>query len=850
MSWIGQVTVTGGLVNIPITSADTGHTYLVVLGPGEEHLQHLKQKLSVVSSVPTEEQILLYGPPYKSIDSSFTRSPLIPGSKVFLYDRRLIQNESSIANSEEKFKLEAVELSNEPIQDAPIELLNAIEKIGQFQSPLLQTVSTYERQFMVALNKGQALFSNTVILKEECTRGWKEAESQKEALSAAILNLSDHMNILFTNFNDVIFSLERQNSKHQTLLDSFEFDISALGKVNLHPALIPKLTSALKSNKAPSTLLDCVPLERERSLFATCQESHQRVNSQILEAKKSIQEVARVVEELLDKYCKTNDSPLPNEREKKAIGVDEDKMELSWVISEQEKFVQILKGDYETVLNMALEQFKLAGSKDLQQSSGSWSSSSMIGLVQDFDQRFNAQAEVIPKMQKIDDKLRSILERAKAGKVEQGRILRRELREVSSLQSKIQEMQKWIAVMKLAREKKEEQFMHLEKVKKMPSSHSALVSEVVRRKAYGSLLAARATKVAEEASSLRSAEIVARDVFLRGEMVNLPPVFMEAIPSLAYMPSLFAPTVLDLDNKDLPDITQNDEGWDVNVFTKLIEEGRNAREKSGECEGEYGPQKGSLILEAGDKKPDIEMDQSFLLKNAELNYENSLLKTEILRMQSIVRRSLPDDSFRTFDKSTGTDSIERTEEATQISLAVVSGSTQTDFEAMAEKSFSEGLDGIRKAVEKWNSDHSIFNKVNKESITMNDLALEVENALKSASNKIIQVQNNVEGRIREAARGAANGRISFRNFVAGDLALFLPTTDGSDRIYLAFHMGCPHPYLARESVDEICRQMGRYPDFILGRVVMVEQLIAPEFGSNPYHVAPGKAYYLLTASSF
>jgi hypothetical protein len=41
-------------------------------------------------------------------------------------------------------------------------------------------------------------------------------------------------------------------------------------------------------------------------------------------------------------------------------------------------------------------------------------------------------------------------------------------------------------------------------------------------------------------------------------------------------------------------------------------------------------------------------------------------------------------------------------------------------------------------------------------------------------------------------------------FSVGDVALFLPTShQGENRVYLAFHMNCPHRYLSNESLESI-----------------------------------------------
>lgn len=41
-------------------------------------------------------------------------------------------------------------------------------------------------------------------------------------------------------------------------------------------------------------------------------------------------------------------------------------------------------------------------------------------------------------------------------------------------------------------------------------------------------------------------------------------------------------------------------------------------------------------------------------------------------------------------------------------------------------------------------------------------------------------------------------------FNVGDVALFLPTSyQGENRVYLAFHVNCPHRYISHESLESI-----------------------------------------------
>ncbi|ETK87967.1 hypothetical protein F441_07830 [Phytophthora nicotianae CJ01A1] len=94
-------------------------------------------------------------------------------------------------------------------------------------------------------------------------------------------------------------------------------------------------------------------------------------------------------------------------------------------------------------------------------------------------------------------------------------------------------------------------------------------------------------------------------------------------------------------------------------------------------------------------------------------------------------------------------------------------------------------------------------------------------------------------------------KISFRSFSVNDLALFLPTSaPGSDaqRVYLAFHLGCPHRFLSEESISSFSNDGQRYPDYVVGRIVLIDEQTATE-GNNPYALHLGTTFYVLTVAS-
>jgi len=86
-------------------------------------------------------------------------------------------------------------------------------------------------------------------------------------------------------------------------------------------------------------------------------------------------------------------------------------------------------------------------------------------------------------------------------------------------------------------------------------------------------------------------------------------------------------------------------------------------------------------------------------------------------------------------------------------------------------------------------------------------------------------------------------KISHSSFEIGDVGLFMPTGRGSGgkRTYLAFHTNCPHRYLSTDNIKG-------NPDYVLGRIVYQEELVAGETGTaaNPYSLHVGTKFWVLT----
>ncbi|KIM22566.1 hypothetical protein M408DRAFT_18149 [Serendipita vermifera MAFF 305830] len=93
-------------------------------------------------------------------------------------------------------------------------------------------------------------------------------------------------------------------------------------------------------------------------------------------------------------------------------------------------------------------------------------------------------------------------------------------------------------------------------------------------------------------------------------------------------------------------------------------------------------------------------------------------------------------------------------------------------------------------------------------------------------------------------RDRAKGKISFRNFQKGDLALFLPTRNSVARPWAAFNMSFPHYFLS--ATGHIADQL-KTREWIVARITSIAERVVDSNDptSNPYGLGNGVKYYML-----
>lgn len=93
-------------------------------------------------------------------------------------------------------------------------------------------------------------------------------------------------------------------------------------------------------------------------------------------------------------------------------------------------------------------------------------------------------------------------------------------------------------------------------------------------------------------------------------------------------------------------------------------------------------------------------------------------------------------------------------------------------------------------------------------------------------------------------RERAKGKISFRNFAKGDLALFLPTRNSISKPWAAFNVSFPHYFL--QATGHLAEQL-KTREWIVARITSItERVVDPKDpSSNPYGLGDGVKYYML-----
>lgn len=630
---------------------------------------------------------------------------------------------------------------------------------------------------MLYLCQGRALADGADLRLQACRQCVQEQAVMARALRAAVSNLSDHFNGAARTRGEFTALFQTKTAAHASLLQRFESILSSLGNIPLHSSLV---AIARGSGRMMETLLDTVPVERERVWAQQCQMSHDRLLS--------------LFSELDSAFSKLGSPSSREEETRQDLLVEQEIQRLSDEVQDvaqairdrQAKRLEKLTADHGTVLKIIMDAFK----SETEQGKEDEVQKAFTPL----RQISNDSKDVVPDMEADDKVMKEFMQKVADAKTEVMKRMKVRLREVSVAQSSIQRVLSSVGVLKAALTQQAENMLHLEHVAELSNSYRDFLSELRRRRAYGQAVASNSAAMMERLAIMRNDEVRARERFLRGPGRHLMPPFFEMfVPTLATPPPLFTPqlpalveldTLPDVGPADVPDASMQgvtDPGGtssasSLTADSHQVQQGRV--QPASEDMATASAQQEQLIVSADENSgnDDVIMDPATGADDAErktLAYENAILRQTLEQMGG-----RPPKTY-----------IE---------------------EARVKDDASEEIAALKRELEA------------------------AKARAKSAQELLIEAK-------RENPK--ESDKISHSSFEIGDVGLFMPTGRGSGgkRTYLAFHTNCPHRYLSTDNIKG-------NPDYVLGRIVYQEELVAGETGTaaNPYSLHVGTKFWVLT----
>lgn len=762
----------------------------------------------LAAAVPPNDQILLIGPPYKVVKDSTLQSDEILNSlrlgdaedDYFVLqpespntERRKILGTTERSGARRLFLFSKQALSEQapdpsPCYLEPMDVYVPQETPGPSplaldpvtSPPLHQALAAYERQFMLYLAQGRALADGADMRLAACKSCVQEQAIMARALRSAVSNLSETFNSATRTRAEFASNFQAKFTAQGNLLQRFESILNNLANIPLHPSLV---SIARASGRSMETLLDTVPVERERNWAQQCQNSHQRLVTLFQSLEQAFHDLG---------------TPASREAETKADREAEDEVEKLWeemesvakeIRSRQSQRSETLTADHGKVVKLILEAIN-ANNDDAVQAA--------FTPLREMSDR---SKRMVPLMIEEDQKMKELMGRIADTKTRAMKRMKVRLREISIAQSSIHRVLSSVSVLRDALVQQSENMVHLEHVAELPESYRMFIAEIQRRRAFGHAVASCSTAMMERLAAMREDEVKAREKFLRGPGRHLMPAFFETFaPTLASPPPLFTPQLPSTHEVDaLPEVgrsrlednpadevmrTAATDDHAVSSASTLTAESHQANDHDmGQAigGGHQQQQQDQLIVSASDQSGnDLILDPAGgAAADAEaktLAYENAILRQALERLGGKPPRAYIQEA--------------KTKDGTKVEEAEVAA--------------------LRKE-------------------------LAAAKAQAKAAKEAIQQTLSDDKRISD--------KISHSSFEIGDVGLFMPTGRGSGgkRTYLAFHTKCPYRFLSTDCIKGT-------PDFVLGRIVYQEELVAGELGTdaNPYGLPVGTKFWVLT----
>jgi len=647
---------------------------------------------------------------------------------------------------------------------------------------------------MLHLEQGRVMADGADARYSACRTCVQEQAIMARALRAAVSNLSDHYNGAARTRTEFTSTFSAKSAAHDSLLQRFESIIASLANLPLHPSLVSR---ARASGRVMQTLLDTVPVEKERAWAQQCHTSHQRLIAMFKELDTAFSELG---------------TPASREEEIKQDLTAEQEIQTLWekiegtskqIRDRQAQRLERLTSDHGQVVQLIMAAISA-------ESGGGEGVQAAFGPLREMS---TSSRDIIPSMMADDAILNQFMQEVSSAKTRAMRRMKVRLREVSVAQSSIQRVLSSVAILRDALTQQCENMVHLEHVAELPESYRDFLSEVRRRRAYGQAVTSSSTAMMERLAAMRADEVKAREKFLRGPGRHLMPSFFDIfVPTLATPPPLFTPqlpAMVELDT--LPDI------------------GTNVLESTSGDATMQGAEQG------------ISSASSLTAESQQPHQQNisSSSRTEEGMMGSTVAGATTGQAAASHHQQQEQLIVSADEHSANDLMLDPSGRVTEDAEL---KTLAYENAVLRQAVERMGGKpprayleeaQTTEQPTNKEMTKLTEELVRAKREAQSANIALVRLQKEKK----------LSDKISHSSFEIGDVGLFMPTGRGSGgkRTYLAFHTNCPHRYLSTDCVKGT-------PDFVLGRIVYQEELIAGDIGTdaNPYGLHVGTKFWVLT----
>ncbi|KAE8911871.1 hypothetical protein PF003_g4550 [Phytophthora fragariae] len=885
-------------VVVRVGDASTGVEHAVALISANVVVEELREELARLSGVPMAEQILLCGPPFARLDP---RRPIeyygLPAEdkEVFLYDRRLLSQEAATPPP----AVAALAPVHAQLPSQPVASSEGSKMLSESSHPMMRALVEYEGYFQLQVSQSEALESGTWANITASERGAQELQVQERAIAAAVANLDLFKTSMMKHFAPFWADFQATSDKHERLLSQFDSYLEALSTVELHPAL---------ASEERKTLYDCIPVEKEREWAAQCEQSHTHVRSQVLKLQQVHDDICKEVTDMMNAHteaCREYEEASAELEQMKALGSKQMSItstlrgNLQYVLSSIEETSTIASGSnpmqastnaldvcrridalYQGQQNMVPEAQKLVediiahvnliAAKKATTFARVHSTLRQISIsqskIRDFENSLAVFREALAAQKKHFHELEH-LDKLPESYAECLKEISRRLKYGRMFSDRIQSMAEELAQLREDEVQHREEFLrsygqHLPRDFVTGLAEKPSHCEFRMRPFDQSLPLIEDDEDDKDFDPFEQKDHPPSDEFVdcedhgssSGSTTNAELLQERCNELEARVAELTAE--LEQSKKNL---YYDGSGSDSISRSDLSK--NSAREGESSCEF---PLVLALAATAGGMTSSSEADRSNIL-DRELatvrrnigsgadNHNATIAKLESENQQFLLNAAAfeeyPFQLLQIQERSKREKQLKENQTKLQQTVKDLSSSVRSQRTSLAKLLKLLQLPLDPQTVE--DEDVDAFVNANFDAVETR-----LKELLSSAeSEAMLQSeldQRRSEFRLMESEQDVNDSfKISFRSFSVNDLALFLPTSaPGSDaqRVYLAFHLGCPHRFLSEESISSFSNDGQRYPDYVVGRIVLIDEQTATE-GNNPYALHLGTTFYVLTVAS-